>query len=72
MPDPSGIEATELLAGPGVVDPIVVVIITTFDTDEHIHGALKAGARGFLLKGAAPDQLFQAIHAAVNGDTRTH
>jgi DNA-binding CsgD family transcriptional regulator len=43
-------------------------VITTFDTDEYIHGALKAGARGFLLKGAAPDQLIQAIHAAVHGD----
>jgi DNA-binding NarL/FixJ family response regulator len=49
-------------------DPIAVVVITTFDTDECVHGALKAGARGFLLKGAAPEQLIQAIHAAVRGD----
>jgi DNA-binding NarL/FixJ family response regulator len=45
-----------------------VVVITTFDTDEYVHGALKAGARGFLLKGAAPEQLIHAIHAAVRGD----
>ena len=63
-----GIEATRLLAGPEVTDPIAVVVITTFDTDEYVHRALKAGARGFLLKGAAPDQLIQAIHAAVRGD----
>ncbi len=68
MPNLDGIEATRLLAGPDVDDPIAVVVITTFDTDEYIHGALKAGARGFLLKGAAPEQLVQAIHAAVQGD----
>lgn len=68
MPNLDGIEATRLLAGPDVADPIPVVVITTFDTDEYVHGALKAGARGFLLKGAAPDQLIQAIHAAVRGD----
>lgn len=68
MPILDGIEATRLLAGPDVADPIPVVVITTFDTDEYVHGALKAGARGFLLKGAPPDQLIQAVHAAVNGD----
>jgi DNA-binding NarL/FixJ family response regulator len=68
MPNLDGIEATRLLAGPAVADPLAVVVITTFDTDEYVHGALKAGARGFLLKGASPDQLVQAIHAAVRGD----
>ncbi|MEU4160772.1 response regulator transcription factor [Actinoplanes sp. NPDC026670] len=68
MPVLDGIEATRLLAGPDVPDPLAVVVITTFDTDEHIYGALRAGARGFLLKGAEPDQLVQAIHAAVRGD----
>ena len=68
MPNLDGIEATRLLAGPDVEDPIAVVVITTFDTDEYVHGALKAGARGFLLKGASPDQLVQAIHAAIKGD----
>ncbi|WP_033340921.1 response regulator [Catenuloplanes japonicus] len=68
MPILDGIEATRLLAGPEVTDPIAVVVITTFDTDEHIHGALRAGARGFLLKGAGPGQLVQAVHAAVRGD----
>jgi DNA-binding NarL/FixJ family response regulator len=68
MPNLDGIEATRLLAGRNVEDPIAVVVITTFDTDEYVHGALKAGARGFLLKGASPEQLVQAIHAAVEGD----
>lgn len=68
MPNLDGIEATRLLAGPDLEDPIAVVVITTFDTDEYVRGALKAGARGFLLKGASPDQLTQAIHAAVRGD----
>jgi DNA-binding NarL/FixJ family response regulator len=68
MPTLDGIEATRILAGRHVEDPVAVVVITTFDTDEYVHGALKAGARGFLLKGASPDQLIQAIHAAVKGD----
>jgi DNA-binding NarL/FixJ family response regulator len=68
MPNVDGIEATRLLAGPGVSDPIAVVVITTFDTDEHVHGALKAGARGFLLKGAAPEQLIEVVRVAVHGE----
>ncbi len=68
MPEMDGLEATRILAGPHVEDPLPIVIITTFDLDEYVHGALKAGARGFLLKDAGPDLLAQAIHAAANGD----
>ena len=68
MPDLDGIEATRQLAGAGVEDPLAVVVVTTFDLDEYVHGALKAGARGFLLKDAGPELLIQAIHAAANGD----
>ena len=68
MPELDGIEATRQLAGPSVTDPLAVVVITTFDLDEYVHGALKAGARGFLLKDAGPDLLTQAIHAAAEGD----
>jgi len=68
MPGIDGIEATRQLAGPDVADPMAVVVITTFDLDEYVHGALKAGARGFLLKDAGPALLVQAIHAAANGD----
>ena len=68
MPEMDGIEATRQLAGPEVDDPLAVIVITTFDLDEYVHGALKAGARGFLLKDAGPDLLAQAIHAAAEGD----
>jgi DNA-binding NarL/FixJ family response regulator len=68
MPGIDGVEATRQLAGPGVEDPLAIVVITTFDLDDYIHGALKAGARGFLLKDAGPELLVQAIHAAANGD----
>ncbi len=68
MPEMDGIEATRQLAGPDVEDPIAVVVITTFDLDDYVHGALKAGARGFLLKDAGPELLIQAIHAAAIGD----
>lgn len=68
MPKMDGIEATRLLAGPDVADPFAIVIITTYDLDEHVHDALKAGARGFLLKDAGPELLVQAVHAAANGD----
>jgi DNA-binding NarL/FixJ family response regulator len=68
MPEMDGIEATRRLAGAGVDDPIAIVVITTFDLDEYVHGALKAGARGFLLKDAGPELLAQAIRAAAAGD----
>ena len=68
MPALDGIEATRQLAGPDVDDPLAIVVVTTFDLDEYVHGALKAGARGFLLKDAGPELLVQAIRAAANGD----
>ncbi|SEG94336.1 DNA-binding response regulator, NarL/FixJ family, contains REC and HTH domains [Nonomuraea solani] len=68
MPRCDGIEATRRLAGPDVDQPIAVVVITTFDLDEYVYAALRAGARGFLLKDAGPDLLAQAVRAAANGD----
>ena len=68
MPGLDGIEVTEILAGRDVVDPMAVVVITTFDLDEYVHAALRAGARGFLLKDAGPELLVQAVHAAAVGD----
>ncbi|GAA3304942.1 MULTISPECIES: response regulator [Dactylosporangium] len=68
MPEMDGLEATRLLAGPDVADPLAVVVITTFDLDEYVYAALRAGARGFLLKDAGPALLSQAVHAAANGD----
>lgn len=64
MPHLDGMEATRQLPSPDVNDPLAVVVLTTLDLDEHVHGALKAGARGFLLRDAGPALLTQAIHAA--------
>jgi DNA-binding NarL/FixJ family response regulator len=68
MPEMDGIEATRQLAGPDVAEPFKVVIVTTFDTDENIYGALEAGATGFLLKNAGPELLIEAVRAAAEGD----
>jgi DNA-binding NarL/FixJ family response regulator len=68
MPGVDGIEATRLLAGPAVAEPMAVVVITTFDLDEYVYAALRAGAKGFLLKDAGTDLLVRAVHAAANGD----
>jgi DNA-binding NarL/FixJ family response regulator len=68
MPVMDGLEATRLLAGPGVADPIAVVVITTFDLDEYVYTALRAGARGFLLKDAGTVLLGEAVRAAARGD----
>jgi len=68
MPRLDGLQATRELAGPDVRDPIPVVVITTFDLDEYVYAALRAGARGFLLKNAGPTLLAEAVHAAARGD----
>ncbi|MEU1051388.1 response regulator transcription factor [Streptomyces sp. NPDC005876] len=68
MPGMSGIEATgQILAG--AVDPAPrVLILTTFDLDEYVYGALRAGASGFLLKDAGPERLLAAVAAVHGGD----
>lgn len=68
MPEMDGIEATRILAGPQAEAPFAIVMITTYDLDEYVYNALRAGARGFVLKDAGPELLGQAIHAAANGD----
>jgi DNA-binding NarL/FixJ family response regulator len=67
MPRLDGLLATRMLAGPDVADPLKVVVVTTFDQDEYVYGALHAGACGFLLKDAGPALLLEAIRAAANG-----
>jgi DNA-binding NarL/FixJ family response regulator len=69
MPGLDGIDVTRALAGAGVRDPLRVVIVTTFDLDEYVYGALRAGAVGFLLKAAGPALLTEAVRAASSGDT---
>ncbi|WP_026116184.1 response regulator [Nocardiopsis valliformis] len=68
MPVLDGVEATRALAGPGVEDPLAVVVITVFDLDEYVYAALRAGARGFLLKDAGTDLLTRAVRAAAEGE----
>ncbi|MEU0933489.1 response regulator transcription factor [Embleya sp. NPDC005971] len=68
MPVLDGLQATRLIAGPGVADPLAVVVITTFDLDEYVYGALRAGARGFLLKDTGPELLTQAVRSASDGE----
>ncbi len=68
MPHLDGIEVTRALAGPGVADPLKVVVVTTFDLDEYVHAALDGGASGFLLKDAGPALLIEAVRAAARGD----
>jgi len=68
MPVMDGVEATRrLLAEHGDNAPRVL-ILTTFDLDELVHAALRAGASGFLLKDAPPDELFRAVRAIAAGD----
>jgi DNA-binding NarL/FixJ family response regulator len=68
MPGTDGITATAQLCGPGVSDPIPVLIVTTFDIDEYLFGALEAGASGFLLKDAEPEQVVDAVRSVASGN----
>ncbi|HEY7598189.1 MAG TPA: response regulator transcription factor [Actinophytocola sp.] len=68
MPGMDGLEVTKALAGPGVADPLKVVVVTTFDLDEYVNAALSNGANGFLLKDAGPALLLEAVRAAHRGD----
>jgi len=68
MPGLDGISATEaILADPGL-DAVRVVVLTTFDTDENVFDAIRAGAAGFLLKDTSPDALRDAVRVVARGD----
>jgi DNA-binding NarL/FixJ family response regulator len=66
MPNLDGIEATRRLVAAG--SPARVLILTTYDLDEHVYDAIRAGASGFLLKDARPAQLVEAIEVVAAGD----
>ena len=66
MPGMDGIEATRLIVEQGLSSR--VLILTTFDLDEYAHAALRAGASGFLLKDALPNDLLSGIRAVASGD----
>lgn len=69
MPKIDGLQATRLLAGPTVPDPLRVVVVTTYDLDENVYAALRAGACGFLVKDAGPRLLVEAVQAAAHGES---
>ncbi|MFB7506940.1 response regulator [Streptomyces broussonetiae] len=66
MPGMDGIEATRRITASG--DRSRVLVLTTFDLDEYVHAALRAGASGFLLKDARPEELLAGIRAVAAGD----
>ncbi len=67
MPEMDGIEATRLIAG-GDGDRPKVLMLTTFDLDEYVYDALRAGASGFLLKDVPAEQLVEGIRVIAQGD----
>ena len=70
MPNVNGIEATRELVHPSRGEPHtpLVLVLTTFDVDDYVHDALTAGASGFLLKDALPEDLVQAVRIVAAGD----
>ncbi|MGI9613902.1 MAG: response regulator [Acidimicrobiales bacterium] len=68
MPELDGIAATRMIAEDPMLAPSRVLMLTTFDLDEYIYDALRAGASGFLLKDTEPDQLLDAIRVLAAGD----
>jgi DNA-binding NarL/FixJ family response regulator len=69
MPILDGIEATRQLAGPGIPTPARVLVVTTFNVDEYVYAALKAGASGFLLKDAPPAELANGVRTIARGES---
>jgi len=68
MPVLDGIEATRRLAGAGVTDPVKILVVTTFNLDEYVFKALRAGASGFLIKDAPPPTLIAAVRTVAAGE----
>jgi DNA-binding NarL/FixJ family response regulator len=67
MPVLDGIEATRLITTDRLLSSTRVIVLTTFDLDEYVFGALRAGASGFLLKGVEPTQLVSAVRTVADG-----
>lgn len=70
MPELDGIEATRRILGPSYPAARVprIIMLTTFDIDDYVYDALEAGASGFLLKDALPEELVQAVRVVAGGD----
>jgi DNA-binding NarL/FixJ family response regulator len=68
MPGTDGLVATRRIAGDERLGDVRVVILTTFDLDEYVFEAIRAGANGFLVKDTEPAELLRAVRAVVEGD----
>ena len=68
MPDVDGLTATKRISADPALGGVKVVVLTTFDDDEHVFGALRAGASGFLVKDMALEDIMTAIRVVASGD----
>jgi DNA-binding NarL/FixJ family response regulator len=68
MPEVDGLEATRRIAADGDLAGVKVVILTTFETDDYVYQALRAGAGGFLVKDAEPEDLIRAVRVVARGE----
>ena len=68
MPEVDGLTATKRISADPRLSGVRVVVLTTFDDDEHVFGALRAGASGFLVKDVEPEELLQAVRVVARGD----
>jgi DNA-binding NarL/FixJ family response regulator len=69
MPVLDGIEATRRIVADAATQRVRVLVLTTFDLDEHVYAALSAGASGFLLKEATPEEIVRAIRVVAAGES---
>jgi DNA-binding NarL/FixJ family response regulator len=68
MPEVDGLTATKRISADARLGRVKVVVLTTFDDDESVFGALRAGASGFLVKDVEPEELLQAVRVVARGD----
>jgi DNA-binding NarL/FixJ family response regulator len=68
MPEVDGLTATRRITADPQLAAVRVVVLTTFDDDEHVFGALRAGASGFLVKDVEPEELLQGVRVVARGD----
>ncbi|MGP4010590.1 response regulator [Streptomyces sp. NPDC002814] len=68
MPGMDGLEASQVITEDEQLAAVKVVILTTFDLDDYVYGALRAGATGFLVKDTEPEELLHAVRVAARGD----
>ena len=68
MPGTDGLEATRLIAADDDLAGVKVIILTTFESDEYVYQAIRAGASGFLVKDTEPADLLQAVRVVAKGD----